>query len=303
MAISVRDLRKSYGDTPAVRGISFDVAPGEVFGLLGANGAGKTTTIEILEGYRERTSGDVEVLGADPGRPTRAWRERIGLVLQECELDHSLTVRETVTLFASFYPHPRRVDETIELAGLVAKRDALVGSLSGGERRRVDVALGIVGDPDLLFLDEPTTGFDPTARRDAWRMIDGLRELGKTIVLTTHYMDEAQRLADRVAIMRGGELVATGTVDEIGRTLGSGVIVRFRLPAGVRGATISAEIGSRVETAGDEATIRTSDAQRVLYRLTGWAEDESVRLEGLEVVRPRLDDMFLELMAAEATVG
>jgi ABC-2 type transport system ATP-binding protein len=191
-AICVRDLRKSYGETPAVRGISFDVAAGEVFGLLGANGAGKTTT--------------------------------------------------TVTLFASFYPNPRRVSETIELAGLGSKPDVLVGALSGGERRRVDVALGIVGDPDLLFLDEPTTGFDPSARRDAWNMIDGLRALGKTIVLTTHYMDEAQRLADRVAIMRGGELIATGTVDEIGRTLGSGVVVRFRLPTGVSGETVRAEV-------------------------------------------------------------
>jgi ABC-type multidrug transport system ATPase subunit len=241
------------------------------------------------------------VLGADPGRPTRAWRERIGLVLQECELAHTLTVRETVTLFASFYRHPRRVEETIALTGLAAKRDALVGSLSGGERRRVDVALGIVGDPDLLFLDEPTTGFDPSARRDAWRMIDGLRELGRTIVLTTHYMDEAQRLADRVAIMRGGELVATGTVDEIGRTLGEGVIVRFRIPAGVSAEAIATSLLAPVETTGDEVTIRTSDAQRLLYRLTGWAEEAGLRLDGLEVARPRLDDMYLELMAPEAS--
>jgi ABC-2 type transport system ATP-binding protein len=302
-AISVRELRKSYGENPAVRGISFDVAPGEVFGLLGANGAGKTTTVEILEGYRDRTSGEVQVLGIDPARPTRGWRERIGLVLQECELDHSLTVRETLTLFASFYPRPRRVDETIGLAGLGAKPDALVGALSGGERRRVDVALGIVGDPDLLFLDEPTTGFDPSARRDAWSMIDGLRELGKTIVLTTHYMDEAQRLADRVAIMRGGELVATGTVDDIGRTLGAGVIVRFRIPAGVSAATVRAEAQTGIELAGDEATIRTPDPQWVLYRLTGWAEREGLRLEALEVVRPRLDDMFLDLMTAEEHHG
>jgi ABC-2 type transport system ATP-binding protein len=300
-AISVRDLRKSYGETPAVRGISFDVEPGEVFGLLGANGAGKTTTVEILEGYRERTAGDVRVLGTDPGRPTRAWRERIGLVLQECELDHSLTVRETLTLFASFYPHPRRVSETIELAGLGSKSGALVGALSGGERRRVDVALGIVGDPDLLFLDEPTTGFDPSARRDAWQMIDGLRELGKTIVLTTHYMDEAQRLADRVAIMRGGELIATGTVDEIGRSLGAGVVVRFRLPGGMWADIVRSEVDPRIELSGEMLTIRTQDAQHVLHRLLGWAEREQVRLEGLEVGRPRLDDMFLELMTPEAT--
>jgi ABC-2 type transport system ATP-binding protein len=302
-AISVRDLSKSYGDTPAVRGINFDVAAGEVFGLLGANGAGKTTTVEILEGYRKRTAGDVRVLGTDPSRPTRAWRERIGLVLQECELDHSLTVRETVTLFASFFPNPRSVSETIELAGLRAKPDVLVGTLSGGERRRVDVALGIVGDPDLLFLDEPTTGFDPSARRDAWTMIDGLRELGKTIVLTTHYMDEAQRLADRVAIMRGGELVATGTVDEIGRTLGAGVLVRFRLPVGVWAEIVRAEVEPDIEVTGDEVTIRTPDAQRVLYRLTSWAERERLRLDGLEVIRPRLDDMFLELMTEEAGRG
>ena len=297
--ISVRDLRKSYGDRPAVRGISFDVGPGEVFGLLGANGAGKTTTVEILEGYRGRTSGDVRVLGTDPERPARGWRERIGLVLQECELDRSLTVRETVTLFASFYPHPRRVDETIELAGLGAKRDSLVGALSGGERRRVDVALGIVGDPDLLFLDEPTTGFDPSARRDAWSMIDGLRELGKTVLLTTHYMDEAQRLADRVAIMRAGELLATGTVEQIGRVLGSETVIRFRLPAGVAAPALASEVEAPIEAAGAEATIRTDDPQRVLYRLTGWAERERRRLEGLEVVRPRLDDMFLELMTAD----
>ena len=301
--ISVRDLRKTYGETPAIRGITFDVGAGEVFGLLGANGAGKTTTVEILEGYRPRTSGNVDVLGTDPGRPTRAWRERIGLVLQDCELDQTLTVRETVTLFACFYPRPRKVDETIELAGLGAKRDAFVGTLSGGERRRVDVALGIVGDPDLLFLDEPTTGFDPSARHAAWTMIDGLRELGKTIVLTTHYMDEAQRLADRVAIMRAGELIATGTVEQIGRTLGSEVIVRFRLPDGVPARRVAAEVGARVDMTGGEATIRTAEPQSLLYRLTGWAEREGRHLEALEVVRPRLDDMFLELMSTERGDG
>jgi ABC-2 type transport system ATP-binding protein len=216
LAVAVRDLRKTYQGAAAIRGITFEVAPGEVFALLGPNGAGKTTTIEILEGYRARTGGDAEVLGVDPGRPTQSWRERIGLVLQECELDPNLTVRETVTLFASFYPHPRPIDETIELVGLRAKRDALTGTLSGGERRRADVAVGIVGDPELLFLDEPTTGFDPSARRDAWSMISALRDLGTTILLTTHYMEEAQALADRVAILRAGELVAAGTIDEIG---------------------------------------------------------------------------------------
>jgi ABC-2 type transport system ATP-binding protein len=302
-AISVRDLSKSYGTAVAVCGISFEVATGEVFGLLGPNGAGKTTTIEILEGYRQRTAGEVEVLGTDPGRPTRGWRERIGLVLQECELDPNLTVRETVTLFASFYPHPRPVDETIELAGLGEKRNARVGTLSGGERRRADVAVGIVGDPALLFLDEPTTGFDPSARREAWSMIEGLRALGKTILLTTHYMEEAQQLADRVAILRAGELVATGTVEGIGRRLGAGAIVRFRLPAGVTAEAIESATQARVEAAGDVATIRAADPQPVLYRLTAWAEREGWRLEGLEAVRPRLEDMFLELTATEAHRG
>jgi ABC-2 type transport system ATP-binding protein len=302
-AIAVRDLHKRCGSTAAVRGISFEVAAGEVFGLLGPNGAGKTTIIEILEGYRQRTDGEVRVLGADPGRPTRVWRERIGLVLQESELDPNLTVRETVTLFASFYPPPRPVDETVELAGLGAKRDALVGTLSGGERRRADVAVGIVGDPDLLFLDEPTTGFDPSARRDAWHMIDGLRGLGKTILLTTHYMDEAQQLADRVAILRAGELVATGSVEEIGRTLGARAVVRFRLPVGVSVETIASATQSPVEVVGNDATIRAQDAQPVLYRLTTWAEREGRRLEGLEAVRPNLEDMFLELTAGEAHRG
>jgi ABC-2 type transport system ATP-binding protein len=298
-AISVRDLRKAYGRAEAVRGVSFEVTRGEVFGLLGPNGAGKTTTIEILEGYRQRTAGEVEVLDADPGRPTRGWRERIGLVLQECELDPNLTVRETVTLFASFYPHPRPVDETIELAGLRGRRNARVGALSGGERRRVDVAVGIVGDPELLFLDEPTTGFDPSARRAAWSTIDGLRELGKTILLTTHYMEEAQRLADRVAILRAGELVAMGSVEEIGRGLDANAIVRFRLPAGTSAQTIASETQSRVETVAGVATIRAADPQPVLYRLTAWADREGRRLDGLEAIRPTLEEMFLELTADE----
>jgi ABC-2 type transport system ATP-binding protein len=203
-AVTVRGLRKAYGPNEAVRRIDFEVRRGEVFGFLGPNGAGKTTTIEILEGYRERTAGEVSVLGSDPGNPTREWRQRIGLVLQECELDPLLTVRETMTQFSSFYPKPRGVDETIEMVGLAGKRDARVGSLSGGQRRRLDVGVGIIGDPELLFLDEPTTGFDPSARRDAWNMIEGLRALGTTILLTTHYMDEAQHLADTVVILREG---------------------------------------------------------------------------------------------------
>jgi ABC-2 type transport system ATP-binding protein len=294
-AISVRGLRKSYRGQDVLRGVSFDVAPGEVFGFLGPNGAGKTTAIEILEGYRTRTAGAVRVLGVDPGTPTRQWRERIGLVLQECELDPNLTVRETVALFASFYPTPRPVDETIELAGLGDQRTTRIGRLSGGQKRRADVALGIVGDPDLVFLDEPTTGFDPSARRGAWAMIDGLRRLGKTIFLTTHYMEEAQQLADRIAILRAGELVAIGSVAEIGAGLETDAVVRFRLPAGVSTDEIASVAAASPELSGDLVTLRCPDPQPVLYRLVTWAEREGRSLGGLEVQRPTLEDMFLEL--------
>jgi len=298
-AIAVRDLHKAYGPAEALRGVSFDVRRGEIFALLGPNGAGKTTMIEILEGYRRRTSGEARVLGADPGRPARRWRERIGLVLQECELDPNLTVRETVRLFSSFYPAPRLVEETIELAGLADVGDARVGRLSGGQRRRVDVAVGIAGDPELIFLDEPTTGFDPTARRAAWSMIDGLRGLGRTVLLTTHYMDEAQRLADRIGILRDGELVAIGSVEEIGAGLRNDALIRFRLPEGFAGHHIADEAGAPVEVEGELAIIRVADPQPVLYRLTSWAVHEGIHLSGLEVIRPTLEEMFLELTAEE----
>jgi ABC-2 type transport system ATP-binding protein len=294
-AIWVKDLRKSYGPNEAVRGISFEIAPGEVFGFLGANGAGKTTTIEILEGYRDRSGGEASVLGVDPGKPTRQWRERIGLVLQECELNPVMTVSETISLFARFYPNARGVDETISLVGLEEKRDERVGKLSGGQRRRVDVALGIVGDPDLIFLDEPTTGFDPSARRGAWNMIEGLKALGKTIFLTTHYMDEAQHLADRVAILRGGQIVAEGTTDELAGGLGRETIVRFRLPAGVEASRVASEVDAEPELSGQLVTIHTANAQRTLFKLTSWAERESLALESLEAVRPTLEDVFLEV--------
>jgi ABC-2 type transport system ATP-binding protein len=298
-AVAVSGLRKSYDGVEAVRGVSFEVRRGEIFALLGPNGAGKTTVIEILEGYRPRSAGEARVLGADPGRPTRSWRERIGLVLQESELDPRLTVRETVSLFAGFYPAPRPVDETIRLAGLDDVRDARAGTLSGGQRRRLDVAVGIVGDPELIFLDEPTTGFDPSARRTAWRTIVDLRGLGKTILLTTHYMDEAQRLADRIAIMRAGVLAATGTLAEIGDQLSAAALVRFRLPDGVPTGVIAAATGASVDRDRDLATIRSADPQEVLYRLLTWAERDRVTLEGLEVSRPTLEDMFLELTADE----
>ena len=293
-AITVRGLRKSYGSNEAVRGIDFEVAPGEVFGFLGPNGAGKTTTVEILEGYRERTGGDVTVLGIDPGQPTREWRTRIGLVLQECELNPLLTVAETMHLYASFFPKARPVDETLELVGLGEKRGARVGSLSGGQQRRLDVGVGIIGNPELLFLDEPTTGFDPSARRGAWNMIEGLKELGTTIVLTTHYMEEAQHLADRVVIMREGGIVAQGAPETLGDQLGRETLIRFRTYDGIADR-VSAAVGSKATVMGNEATIASTNPQRDLYRLLQWAEGEGITLPDLEVRRPSLEDVFLEV--------
>ncbi|HEV7615833.1 MAG TPA: ABC transporter ATP-binding protein [Solirubrobacterales bacterium] len=299
VAISVSGLRKSYGEHEAVSGIDFEVAAGEVFGFLGPNGAGKTTTIEILEGYRERSDGEVTVLGVDPGRPTRAWRNRVGLVLQECELDPLWTVREAISLFARFYDRPRPVEETIELVGLGDKRDARVGTLSGGQKRRADVAIGIVGDPDLIFLDEPTTGFDPTARRDAWNMIEGLKALGKTVFLTTHYMEEAQHLADRVAILRDGRIVAQGRTEELGGDLGRRTVIGFGLPAELSVEQIGAAVSAPVGLAGNQVEVETERPQEDLYRLLSLAEERGVALADLEVRRPSLEDVFLELTRAE----
>jgi ABC-2 type transport system ATP-binding protein len=282
-AIRATGLRKSYGDNEAVRGIDLDIARGEVFGFLGPNGAGKTTTIEILEGYRQRTAGEVSVLGVDPAHPTPAWRERVGLVLQECEFSPALTVRETLTQYASLYDEPRGVGETIDLVGLAGKESERIGRLSGGQKRRVDVAVGLIGDPELIFLDEPTTGFDPTARRGAWKMIEGLRDLGKTVFLTTHYMDEAQHLADRVAILRAGEIVAQGSPAELGSASGRTVIT-FR-----RG--------------GREERIETEDAQAELYRLLAEAREKGETLEELEARRPTLEDVFLELTSPDTDGG
>jgi ABC-2 type transport system ATP-binding protein len=295
VAISVSGLRKSYGGNEAVGGIDFEVSPGEVFGFLGPNGAGKTTTIEILEGYRERSGGEVSVLGVDPAAPTRAWRERVGLVLQECELDPLWTVREAVALFARFYSRPRDVEETIELVGLADKRDARIGSLSGGQKRRADVALGIVGDPDLIFLDEPTTGFDPGARREAWNMIEGLKALGKTVFLTTHYMDEAQHLADRVAILRSGRIVAQGSTEEIAGTIGRSTVITFELDGRLTVDEVRSALGGDVAAAGAEVEAQSTTPQRDLYRLLALAEQHEAELHGLEVRRPNLEDVFLEL--------
>ena len=275
-ALTVHELRKSYGDVEAVAGISFTVAQGEVFGLLGPNGAGKTTTVEILEGYRARNGGDVTVLGVDPELGGSALRERIGVVLQSSELPATLTVREVHRMFAGYYSHPRDVDEVIALVGLEEKADARVKTLSGGQKRRLDLGVALVGDPELLFLDEPTTGFDPAARRTAWDVVRSLRELGKTILLTTHYLDEAQQLADRVAVIRDGRIVKQGS------------------PAELIGVAPKVEI--RYQQDGREVVIETDEPTRVLAELTGVAAAEGRELESLEVVRPSLEDVYLDLI-------
>jgi ABC-2 type transport system ATP-binding protein len=278
-AISVRDLHKSYGEYEALRGISFDIAEGEVFGLLGPNGAGKTTTIEILEGYRRRDAGTVDVLGFDPQSAGPSFRERIGVVLQQSQLWPTLTVAETHRMFADYYERPRDVDEVIRVVGLEEKRDARVKTLSGGQKRRLDLGVALVGDPDLVFLDEPTTGFDPAARRAAWEMIRSLRSLGKTILLTTHYLDEAERLADRVAVVREGRIIREGTPGEL-----------------TGGAT---ETEVRYRENGHDVVIRTAEPTKVLHELTQAALAAGRELEGLEVRRPTLEDVYLSLTAEE----
>ncbi len=290
-AIVVADLRKSYGALEAVRGVDFEVASGEVFALLGPNGAGKTSVLEVLEGFRTRTGGSVEVLGMDPASGGRRLRERVGVVLQETAVEPYLTVREVLARNAGYYPRPRPVDEAISLAGLQDKANARVKTLSGGQQRRLDVALGIIGDPELVFLDEPTTGFDPSARRGAWELVRRLTGGGTTIVLTTHYMDEAQALADRVAVLANGSIVAEGKPDEIGGRNVAAVRVRFRLPAGVP----ASELPLEAESHGDRFEIRTEDELTALHALTGWALDRGVRLEGLTVDRPTLEDVYLSL--------
>ena len=276
-AIAVRDIRKSYGASEALRGVSFEIEEGEVFGLLGPNGAGKTTTIEILEGYRTRDGGEVDVLGFDPERAGSAFRERIGVVLQQSQLWPNLTVAETLRMFAGYYEHPRKVDEVIALVGLTEKRDARVKTLSGGQKRRLDLGIALVGDPDLVFLDEPTTGFDPAARRAAWEMIRSLRSLGKTILLTTHYLDEAEQLADRLAVLREGVIIQEGT------------------PAELTGGSSETEVRYRQD--GREVVVRTTDPTKLLHELTAEALAEARELEGLSVRRPTLEDVYLSLTA------
>ena len=278
-AVTVRDLHKSYGAFEAIRGVSFEIEPGEVFGLLGPNGAGKTTTVEILEGYRRRDAGEVTVLGTDPALAGGDWRERIGVVLQSSAMYETLTVAESLSLFAGYYASPRPVDEVVELVGLNEKRNDRVRRLSGGQRRRLDLGLALVGDPELIFLDEPTTGFDPHARRQAWETLRSLRRLGKTILLTTHYLDEAERLADRVAVLRRGEIVAAGP------------------PSQLIGSVPATEI--RYRENGREVVLETDQPTRMLHELTERALAENRELEGLLVTRPTLEDVYLTLTQEE----
>jgi ABC-2 type transport system ATP-binding protein len=296
--ISVRGLRKSYGELEAVRGIDLEVGTREIFAFLGPNGAGKTTTVEILEGYRKRDAGEVSVLGVDPGRADHEWRQRIGIVLQESRMHPELTVRESIELFAGYYHAPRGVDDTVELVGLSEKADQRVARLSGGQQRRLDVALALIGDPELLFLDEPTTGFDPSARHRAWEVIASLRDLGKTIFLTTHYMEEAQELADRVAIIAGGRIVAEGSPGELSRRDDQGARISFRLPAGVGAAELPGGLmpeSDGVRASDGEIRIRADDPVRALNELTAWALEREIPLAELEVRQPNLEDVYLEL--------
>ncbi|MFP5351206.1 MAG: ABC transporter ATP-binding protein [Actinomycetota bacterium] len=297
LAIDVRGLRKSYGEFEAVKGVDLSVSTGEVFSLLGPNGAGKTTTVEILEGHRKRSAGDVTVLGHDPGKGERAFKRRIGIVLQETGVERFLTVAEVIERFRGYYPSPRPLDEIIEVVGLQEKRDERVRKLSGGQQRRLDVAIGLAGDPELLFLDEPTTGFDPSARRNAWDMVRNLRELGKTVFLTTHYMDEAQNLADRVAIIVGGNIVAEGPPGSLVGAEATKTLIRFAVPAD--GPELPAALAAVAQRVGEHVSIQTEDPLRTLHTLTGWALDANVEVRELAVTQPSLEDVYLSLTASK----
>src|SRR5581483_5924905 len=300
-AIDVQKLRKRYGDRDAVRDVSFSVDAGEVFCLLGPNVAGKTTTTEILEGYRLADSGTVRVLGHDPAAGERRFHERIGIVLQECGVQADLSVAELVRMYGRYYPRPRPVDELLDLVGLTDKRNARAKTLSGGQKRRLDLALGLVGDPEVLFLDEPTTGFDPSARRAAWATIRDLCALGKTIFLTTHFMDEAQELADRIAIIANGSIVAMGTPDELGGRDTAATEIRFALPDGVTVGELPAlPNGATVSTDEHGVLVRSTDGIAATNTITGWAIKRRVALANFAVAQPSLEDMYLRLTAAAA---
>src|SRR3954454_9433507 len=295
-AISVRGLRKSYdGVVQALDGVDVDVCRGEVLALLGPNGAGKTTLVEILEGHRTADTGDVAVLGHDPAARERAFRARIGIVLQEEGIDRVLTAREAVELYSAAYPDPRPAAELLELVGLGERPDVRVAALSGGQRRRLDLALGIAGDPELVFLDEPTTGFDPAARRQSWELIARLRELGKTIVLTTHYMDEAQHLADRVVVIARGSVIAEGPPDALGRGAGEAARVAFRIPYGVAADELPLPDDAEIERRERQLSFHTHTPTRDLAPLLSWAAESEIELEALSVTRPTLEDVYLQL--------
>jgi ABC-2 type transport system ATP-binding protein len=301
-AVVVDGLAKSYGSVPALRGISFTVGAGEIFALLGPNGAGKTTTLEILEGFRARDAGRAEVVGLDPGdrATSRELRERIGLVLQDIAVEPYLTVRETIARNAGYYPAPRGVDEVIALVGLAGQERTKVRNLSGGRKRRLDLGLGLIGDPELLFLDEPTTGFDPAARRDAWQLVRSLRDSGTTILLTTHYMEEAQALADRVAVLSSGQVVAQGTLADLGGRATAQTQISFALPGGCRAADLPAwarpAVGPALEPEPDgPITVAVGEPTRALHELTSWALDRGLVLDQLTVEPPSLEDVYLRL--------
>jgi ABC-2 type transport system ATP-binding protein len=298
--VEVRDLRKTYGEVEAVGGVSFDIAHGEVYGLLGHNGAGKSTTVEMLEGHRRPSSGSVSVLGLDPTTAGRELRDRIGIVLQTSAVETELTVREALRFYGSCYRNRRSIDDVVEMTGLTEKVDARIGTLSGGQRRRVDLALGIIGTPDVLFLDEPTTGFDPVARRQSWKLIERLCETGTTVLLTTHYLDEAEHLADRVGVLAGGRLVAEGTPDEL-MAAAPATTVAFALPVGVAAADL--DVPAEAEVVDGVVRFETDRPTAVLAAITAAAVERDVELASLSVRRPSLEDVFLELGGTHADEG